>query len=251
MLLDCGPGVFAKLRALRRLRRRRRGGDHATCTPTTSSTSCRTPPGCATRRASSRSRSTAARHRRPARPRLLAPPGALRGVRRHVSARGMTRRPHRARLRRDASTTRPTTLAIGGLTRALPARPALHPGQRRRVRRRTARGSRSPPTAARTRSCATFAAGTDLLLIEATLPRPERDGERGHLTPAEAGEHGARAGAKRLVLTHFSDELDVEWARAEARAGVRRAGRRRPRRRGLRRSASKASRRACGRSIRS
>jgi ribonuclease BN (tRNA processing enzyme) len=68
-----------------------------------------------------------------------------------------------------------------------------------------------------------FARETDLLLIEATLPRPERTGERGHLTPAEAGEHGRRAGARRLVITHISDELDAEWARlqaAEAFAGV-------------------------------
>lgn len=64
-----------------------------------------------------------------------------------------------------------------------------------------------------------FARGTDLLLIEATLPRPERTGIRGHLTPAEAGEHGQRAGAKRLVITHFSDELDADWIRAEATAG--------------------------------
>ncbi len=63
---------------------------------------------------------------------------------------------------------------------------------------------------------AEFARGTDLLLIEATLPRPERTGERGHLTPAEAGEHGAQAGARRLVLTHISDELDGEWARSQA-----------------------------------
>jgi ribonuclease BN (tRNA processing enzyme) len=61
-----------------------------------------------------------------------------------------------------------------------------------------------------------FASGTDVLLIEATLPRPERTGLRGHLTPREAGEHGRRAGAHRLVLTHISDELDSEWARAEA-----------------------------------
>jgi ribonuclease BN (tRNA processing enzyme) len=61
-----------------------------------------------------------------------------------------------------------------------------------------------------------FAEATDLLMIEATLPRPERTGERGHLTPQEAGEHGRRAGARRLVLTHFSDELDPEWARAQA-----------------------------------
>jgi ribonuclease BN (tRNA processing enzyme) len=61
-----------------------------------------------------------------------------------------------------------------------------------------------------------FADGADLLMIEATLPRPERDGPRGHLTPAEAGEHGSRAGVRRLVLTHISDELDELWARAEA-----------------------------------
>jgi ribonuclease BN (tRNA processing enzyme) len=61
-----------------------------------------------------------------------------------------------------------------------------------------------------------FARDTDLLLIEATLPRPERTGERGHLTPAEAGEHGRRAGAKRVVITHFSDELDPGWAHAQA-----------------------------------
>jgi ribonuclease BN (tRNA processing enzyme) len=61
-----------------------------------------------------------------------------------------------------------------------------------------------------------FARGTDLLLVEATLPRPERTGVRGHLTPAEAGEHGAKAQAARLVITHISDELDELWARTEA-----------------------------------
>jgi ribonuclease BN (tRNA processing enzyme) len=64
-----------------------------------------------------------------------------------------------------------------------------------------------------------FARSTDLLLIEATLPRPERTGERGHLTPREAGEHGRRARARRLVITHISDELDADWARAEATDG--------------------------------
>src|SRR3712207_6149638 len=41
-----------------------------------------------------------------------------------------------------------------------------------------------------------FARDTDLLLIEATLPRPERDGVRGHLTPFEAGEHAREAGGR-------------------------------------------------------
>jgi ribonuclease BN (tRNA processing enzyme) len=61
-----------------------------------------------------------------------------------------------------------------------------------------------------------FAQGTDLLLLEATLPRPERAGPRGHLTPAEAGDHARRAKAHRLVITHISDELDEQWARDEA-----------------------------------
>jgi ribonuclease BN (tRNA processing enzyme) len=61
-----------------------------------------------------------------------------------------------------------------------------------------------------------FARDTQLLLIEATLPRPERTGIRGHLTPGEAGDHGSRAGAQRLILTHYSDELDADWVRAEA-----------------------------------
>jgi ribonuclease BN (tRNA processing enzyme) len=62
-----------------------------------------------------------------------------------------------------------------------------------------------------------FARDTDMLLIEATLPRPERSGKRGHLTPGEAGDHGRRAGARKLVITHFSDELDADWAQAQAR----------------------------------
>ncbi len=61
-----------------------------------------------------------------------------------------------------------------------------------------------------------FARDTDLLLIEATLPRPERSGVRGHLTCEEAGDHGRRAGARRLVLTHMSDELDADDAREGA-----------------------------------
>ena len=45
------------------------------------------------------------------------------------------------------------------------------------------------------------------------------------MTPAEAGEHARRAGARRVVLTHISDELDDDWARDEAARGVRRPGR--------------------------
>jgi ribonuclease BN (tRNA processing enzyme) len=68
-----------------------------------------------------------------------------------------------------------------------------------------------------------FADRTDLLMLEATLPRPERTGMRGHLTPGEAGDHAARANAKQLVVTHFSDELDAQWVRAEAERAFGRA----------------------------
>jgi ribonuclease BN (tRNA processing enzyme) len=61
-----------------------------------------------------------------------------------------------------------------------------------------------------------FASDADLMLVEATLPRPERTGMRGHLTPGEAGELGRAAGAKRLLLVHISDELDWNWARDQA-----------------------------------
>jgi ribonuclease BN (tRNA processing enzyme) len=57
------------------------------------------------------------------------------------------------------------------------------------------------------------------MLIEATLPRPERTGERGHLTPREAGQLGRSARAQRLVVTHYSDELDAGWLRSEAVGG--------------------------------
>ena len=98
---------------------------------------------------------------------------------------------------------------------------------------RAAAGSPTAPTAAPTTSSSRSRAGTDLLLIEATLPRPERTGMRGHLTPAEAGDHGRRAGARRVVITHFSDELDPEWARAEASAAYGAPGRARARGRGV------------------
>ena len=61
-----------------------------------------------------------------------------------------------------------------------------------------------------------IARDTDLLIVEATLPRPERTGVRGHLTPTEAGEHARLAGAKRVVLTHISDELDADQAQERA-----------------------------------
>lgn len=61
-----------------------------------------------------------------------------------------------------------------------------------------------------------FGRGSELFIAEATLPRPERTGDRGHLTPEEAGQHARAAGADRLLVTHFSDELDPDWVYREA-----------------------------------
>jgi len=61
-----------------------------------------------------------------------------------------------------------------------------------------------------------FAAGADLAFLEGTLPRAERSGPRGHLTPQEAGQHARRAGVKQVALTHISDELDWDWAEQQA-----------------------------------
>ena len=62
-----------------------------------------------------------------------------------------------------------------------------------------------------------LAQGADLLLIEATLVQPDLE-DGAHLTAAEAGEMAARAGAARVVVTHFSDMLDAGRIRAEVQA---------------------------------
>lgn len=62
-----------------------------------------------------------------------------------------------------------------------------------------------------------LARGADLLLIEATLERPDLE-DGAHLSATEAGEIAARAGAARVVVTHFSDQLDAGRIRAEVEA---------------------------------
>ena len=61
-----------------------------------------------------------------------------------------------------------------------------------------------------------FAQGSDLLLIESTLRAGDDEEPRGHLTAAEAGEHGRAANVGQLVLTHFSDELDQALSLSQA-----------------------------------
>src|SRR4051794_5120345 len=144
---------------------------------------------------------------RPGRRARHLPPG-----RRGLGQRGPDRegvRPRRVRARRRARHRH----AAGPLPRGA----ALHPHVRGRHLLHERR--RAPPLRRRQRAerrARALRHGADLLIIEATLPRPEREGPRGHLTPSEAGEHGSRAKVARLVLTHISDELDELWARTEA-----------------------------------
>ncbi len=70
-----------------------------------------------------------------------------------------------------------------------------------------------------------LARDTDLLMLEATegphAPVPgshSGDDFRGHLSAEEAGELARRAGATRLLLTHYSDEFDATELQAAAQA---------------------------------
>ena len=67
-----------------------------------------------------------------------------------------------------------------------------------------------------------LARGTDLLMLEATEgpePRQHPPGAvHGHMSAREAGELARRANAARLLLTHYSDELDADTLRAAGEA---------------------------------
>lgn len=60
-----------------------------------------------------------------------------------------------------------------------------------------------------------FARGTDLLMLEATAGERQPGRDAGHMSAREAGRLARLAGAAKLVLTHFSDELDPALVRAE------------------------------------
>jgi ribonuclease BN (tRNA processing enzyme) len=150
----------------------------------------------------------------PARPRLIAPAGAAESFRQICSGSGM--RPEHIEHAFELTEYAPeSTFTLGPLALSFRQVPHFLPTNAVELREGTVRftyGADCAPNEELTE----FARDTSLLLIEATLPRTERSGTRGHLTPEEAGEHGRRAGARRLVLSHFSDELDAEWARGEA-----------------------------------
>ncbi|MGH2921602.1 MAG: MBL fold metallo-hydrolase [Gaiellaceae bacterium] len=68
---------------------------------------------------------------------------------------------------------------------------------------------------------AELAEGVDLFLCEATLETGEADGQpRGHLSAEEAVSAFEASGAKRLVLTHRPQELPLDNGLEQARDGL-------------------------------
>jgi ribonuclease BN (tRNA processing enzyme) len=214
LLLDCGPGVFAKLRRFRDYVEvdavviSHLHADHILDLVPFASALTYAPrqqpvpvdgwPGTDS----------------PARPALYAPAGAVAAFRRICGGGGMREKHIETAfaLREYAAK---DTFEVGPLGVRFQPVPHFLPTNAVEIsegdRRLTYSADSSP-----SEDLCTFARDTGLLLIEATLPRPEREGPRGHLTPGEAGEHGRRARARKLVLTHLSDELDAGWAQAEA-----------------------------------
>jgi ribonuclease BN (tRNA processing enzyme) len=201
VLLDCGPGVFAKLR---------RYVDYATVdavviTHLHADHILDLVPFASGLRYGPR--------RPDSPPRLIAPPGAREAFSGMSAATAMSA--EHIELAFDVQVYDPAdTVALGDLRVRFQPVPHFIPANAVEIAGDGARFTFSADCGPNEELC-TFAAGTDLLLIEATLPVPDA----GHLTPQQAGEHGARAGAKRVVLTHFSDELGVEWTRAEGARG--------------------------------
>jgi ribonuclease BN (tRNA processing enzyme) len=201
VLLDCGSGVFGKLRAvldygdvdavvLSHLH-----ADHVLDLVPYASALTYAP-------------------RRQRTPRLIAPPGSREAFRRLSGAAGMSEE-HIERAFRLEEYDPATGVSINGLAVRFQPVPHFMPTNAVEVVGDGARITYSADSSPSDDLCA-FATDTDLLLIEATLPEPESEGPRGHMTPGEAGQHGRRAAARRLVLTHISDELDSDWARSEA-----------------------------------
>lgn len=151
----------------------------------------------------------------PARPRLLVPRGAPEVLRTVAGAGGQPYLLDKAFAMSEYDVE--STVEIGSLSVRFQPVPHYLPSNAIQVRcpsgARFTFGADHGPTDA----LVGFADHSDLMILEATLPRPEREGPRGHLTAGEAGEHAARCNAGRLVLTHISDELDRESALAQAR----------------------------------
>ncbi|QIB26345.1 MBL fold metallo-hydrolase [Caloranaerobacter azorensis] len=61
-----------------------------------------------------------------------------------------------------------------------------------------------------------FSKNADLLLCESGLLEEDREDNAPHLSAKQAGEIGKKAGVKRLILTHFWPEYNLERVKIEA-----------------------------------
>jgi len=151
----------------------------------------------------------------PARPRLIAPPGSVETFRRVVGAWGnedLVEKAFRIEEYEESSTPE-----VGPLRFAFRSVPHFTEAFAIRVTSASGGGSLAySADSSPSEDLVELARGCELLLVEATLRSPERTGARGHMTPEEAGEHARAAGVRRAVLTHITDELDVDWAGAQA-----------------------------------
>jgi ribonuclease BN (tRNA processing enzyme) len=211
VLLDCGPGVLGKLRAVRDYAEvdavvlSHLHADHMLDIIPFASALIYGP------------RWAGGRDGRP-RPVLHAPSGAREAFEQVCEGSGMFHS-HVADAFELREYTPEDTLAIGPLVVRFRPVPHFVPAQAVEFAEGERRITFSSDCGPNVELC-DFARDTDLLLIEASVTEADaaQGGERGHLTPREAGEHGRRAGARRVVLTHVSDELDAGEALAQATA---------------------------------
>jgi ribonuclease BN (tRNA processing enzyme) len=208
LLLDCGPGVLAKLRAridyaaVDAVAITHPHADHVLDLVPFASALTYSPRGAAGELP---------------RPELHLPPGAAERLAELSVAAGM-KAEHVARPFALREYDPDETVAVGDLRLRFRRVPHYIPSHAIEVgdgRVRLTFGADCGPSEA----LADFARQSDLLLVEATLPEPDPGDPAGHMTAHEAGLVGRRAGARRLVITHYSDELDAVIVQAEAARG--------------------------------
>jgi ribonuclease BN (tRNA processing enzyme) len=152
-----------------------------------------------------------------ARPRLIAPPGADAFFRRLAGTWGdeglIAAAFEIEEYRPDAA------IEVCGV--AVCAHPVPHFGPTNAIELRAREGGRIVFGADGRFSDELIAAAADaeLLIAEATLAEADTSPveDRGHMCALEAGRLAERAGVGRLVLTHISDELDLDSALEQAR----------------------------------
>ena len=191
VLLDCGNGVFSKLRALLRLHRRRRRRDLAPARgPLPRPRSVRLRAHLRAAPAADAGRPLAG-DRQAGAPEAATPRVEPRAVPQIVGAWGNEDLIENAF---DLEEFAPDSMIeVGTMQFRFQDVPHFTADVRRSTSARPTAAAASPtgPTARPNEQLVEFAKDSDLLIVEATLPRPERTGIRGHLTPEEAAEHAS------------------------------------------------------------